>query len=87
MLKEKIGDEAPIIGVVMSPFSLPVMQMGFDNYFDLIYESPELFKHLMEINEKFCVEWANAQLEAGATAICYFNPLASSTIISREKCF
>lgn len=35
MLKEKIGDEAPIIGVVMSPFSLPVMQMGFEKYIQL----------------------------------------------------
>ncbi len=26
-LKEEVGDEVPIIGVVMSPFSLPIMQM------------------------------------------------------------
>lgn len=84
MLKEKAGEEIPIIGVVMSPFSLPVMQLGFAPYLDLIYEAPESFKKLMEVNESFCVEWANAQLEAGAAAICYFDPLASSTIIPRE---
>jgi uroporphyrinogen decarboxylase len=27
-----VGDSVPIIGVVISPFSLPVMQMGFDAY-------------------------------------------------------
>lgn len=84
MIKEKIGDEAPIIGVVMSPFSLPVMQMGFDKYFDLMYEQPDLFWHLMKINEEFCVNWANAQLESGATAICYFDPVSSTTITTRE---
>ena len=75
----------PIIGVVMAPFSLPVMQMGFEAYLDLMHEEPELFALLMQINEDFCVAWANAQLAAGATAICYFNPVASTTIVSREQ--
>ncbi len=84
MLKEKVGDEAPIVGVVMSPFSLPVMQMGFDKYFELMYEYPVLFEHLMRINEEFCVQWANAQLQAGATAICYFDPVSSTTITTKD---
>jgi len=79
-----VGDDAPIIGVVMSPFSLPVMQMGFDKYIELMYERVELFERLMKINEEFCVQWANAQLEAGATAICYFDPVSSTTIIPKE---
>lgn len=84
LLKVQAKDEVPIIGVVMSPFSLPVMQMGFDKYIELIYEQPTLFAHLMQINEAFCVAWANAQLEAGATAICYFDPVSSSSIIPKE---
>lgn len=80
-MKARIGDECPIIGVVMSPFSVPVMQMGFGPYLDLIAESPELFARLMQINSEFCVAWANAQLNAGATAICYFDPVSSPTII------
>ncbi|WP_255336553.1 uroporphyrinogen decarboxylase family protein [Methanosarcina sp. KYL-1] len=84
ILKENVGDEIPIIGVVMSPFSLPVMQLGFSSYLDLIYEAPEHFEALMQANEDFCVEWANAQLEAGATAICYFDPVSSTTIMPRE---
>lgn len=84
MLKDEIGDEAPIIGVVISPFSLPVMQMGFGKYIELMYDSPDLFEHLMTINEEFCVRWANAQLEAGSTAICYFDPVASTTITTKE---
>lgn len=84
ILKKEAGEEIPIIGVVISPFSLPVMQLGFSHYLDLIYEEPEGFKRLMEVNENFCAAWANAQLEAGATTICYIDPLASSTIIPRE---
>lgn len=84
MLKAAAGDEVPILGVVVAPFSLPIMQMGFDSYIDLIYEQPELFDHLMRINEEFSVGWANAQLEAGATAIGYFDPMASPTFTPRE---
>ncbi|MCI5144862.1 MAG: methylcobamide--CoM methyltransferase MtbA [Candidatus Electrothrix sp. AR3] len=82
-LKKKVQDTTPIIGVVMSPFSLPVMQMGFSAYIQLMYEQPKLFKQLMTVNQDFCVAWANAQLQAGATAICYFDPLASPTITDR----
>ena len=83
-LKQEYGDEVPIIGVVMSPFSIPVMQMGFDKYIEMIYNDKENFDKLMSINEEFCVRWANAQLEAGATAICYFDPVSSTTIIPKE---
>ncbi len=84
-LKQKVGDEAPIIGVVVSPFSLPVMQMGFPSYLELLFEQPELFQRLMAVNQAFCIEWANAQLAAGATAITYFDPVSSTTNISREQ--
>jgi len=83
-LKER-GENAPIIGVVMSPFSLPVMQLGFEAYLDLIFERPDLFARLMAVNEEFCVEWANAQLAAGATAICYFDPVSSTTVVTPEQ--
>lgn len=83
-LKAEVGDEVPIIGVVMSPFSVPVMQMGFEEYLVLMAKDEKRFKKLMEINKEFCINWANAQVEAGATAICYFDPCSSSTIIPRD---
>lgn len=80
-LKREVADTVPIIGVVMSPFSLPVMQLGFQKYLDLMQFHPILWAHLMKINQQFCIAWANAQLQAGATAICYFDPVSSSSII------
>ncbi len=85
LLKEHAKDEVPIIATVISPFSLPVMQLGFDKYFEIMHFRKDLFEKLMRVNEEFCVEWANAQLLAGATAICYFDPVSSGTIISKEK--
>lgn len=84
MMKQRVGDEVPIVGVVISPFSLPVMQMGFGPYLDLMCDQPDLFAKLMAVNEEFCVAWANAQLEAGATFICYADPVSSPTIVPRE---
>lgn len=83
-MKARVGNEVPIIGVVISPFSLPVMQMGFEGYLDLLIERRALWDRLMAVNEAFCVEWANAQFEAGATAIGYFDLCASPTIVPRD---
>jgi uroporphyrinogen decarboxylase len=81
IMKARVGDDCPIVGVAISPFSLPVMQMGFDRYLDLMADRPDLFERLMQMNEAFCAAWANAQLRAGATAICYFDPVSSPTIV------
>jgi uroporphyrinogen decarboxylase len=84
LLNAAVGDDAPIIGVVMSPFSLPVMQLGFEIYLRVLHERLDLFQRLMQINMEFCVQWANAQIAAGATAICYFDPVSSPTMLPPE---
>ncbi len=83
-LKKEVKDTVPIIGVVMSPFSLPVMQLGFDKYLDLLYGYPSLFERLIHINKIFCIEWANAQIHAGASAIVYFDPVSSTTVVDKK---
>lgn len=81
LLAAELAGEALIVGVVMSPYSMPVMQLGFAEYLQLLYEQPDLAARLHAVNEAFAVEWANAQLAAGANAIGYFDPLASPTVL------
>ena len=83
-LKEEGRGGVPVLGVVISPFSLPVMQMGFERYLDILYDDRAFFDRLMRFNKEFSVRWANAQVEAGATAICYFDPLSSPSITDVE---
>lgn len=83
-LKNKSANTVPIVGVVVAPSSLPIMQMGFDNYIDVMLEQPEFFNALMKINSEFCINWANAQIEAGAAAICYFDGVSSTSIITEH---
>ena len=83
ILKERSHD-VPIVGSVVSPFSLPVMQLRFEAYLDLMLEHRDLFDRLMAVNEEFCVAWANAQFAAGATAVGYFDPVSSTTVVTPQ---
>jgi len=83
-MKARVGETLPILGVALSPFSFPVMQLGFDRYLDLLLEDREGFRRLMDMNIPACQAWANAQLAAGASAIVYFDPLASPDLVPRE---
>jgi len=76
--------DVPIIGGVVSPFSLPIMQLGFERYLVLMKERPELFERLIAVNEEYCVAVANAQIDAGATAIGYADPMSSTTCVPPE---
>ncbi|MEI6725635.1 MAG: uroporphyrinogen decarboxylase family protein [Actinomycetes bacterium] len=76
--------DVPIIGGVVAPFSLPIMQLGFETYLTLMSERPDLVKRLIAVNEEYCVAVANAQLAAGATAIGYADPMSSTTCVPPE---
>lgn len=83
-LKKDAPDDAPIFGVAISPLSLPVMQMGFEDYIRLIYSDEIRFNRLIEVNKRFFMDWATAQIEAGASGIIYYDPVSSPTIIPPE---
>ncbi|SHF02560.1 uroporphyrinogen decarboxylase [Marinitoga hydrogenitolerans DSM 16785] len=83
-LKEKSSDDVPIIGVIISPFSLPIMQLGFDKYIELIYFYPDYFWNLINKNIKFSISWANMQLKAGADMIVYFDPMLSTEMLPKD---
>lgn len=83
-LKAAMGETIGIIGLALSPFSLPVMQLGFDAYLRLMHEDEPHFLRLMEINATFCIDWINAQFAAGATTVVFYDPVGSSTIVSSD---
>ncbi|WP_219970728.1 uroporphyrinogen decarboxylase family protein [Methanospirillum lacunae] len=84
ILKATSPDDAPIFGVALSPLSLPVMQMGFEDYIKLIYTDEIRFQKLIAANSRFFLGWATAQIEAGADGIIYYDPVSSPTIIPHE---
>lgn len=84
LLKKAGQGDVPIFGGVVSPFSMPIVQLGFERYLDMILDRPDLLERLLKINQAFCVDWANAQLAAGASAIAYVDPMASADLIPPE---
>ncbi|WP_457558447.1 uroporphyrinogen decarboxylase family protein [Candidatus Harpocratesius sp.] len=84
-LHEYFGDSVPVIGGILSPFSFPIMQMGFNKYIELLYQDPSIFDELMKKNILYSTNWANRQIEAGATMIIYFDPMSSPFIIPKSK--
>ncbi len=83
-LKARLGDDVPILGGLVGPLSLPVVQLGFERYLDWLMDAPELIRKLWRINEAFCIAWGNAQLAAGVSAVAIAEPLVSPTLLSGE---
>ena len=83
-LAELAAGEVPVVGSAVSPFSLPVMLVGFEGYLDLMHDDPEGFERLIEVTSRFCVRWANAQFAAGVTACGYFDPLSAVDLIEEK---
>jgi uroporphyrinogen decarboxylase len=83
-LRGRVGDAVPVIGAVVSPFSLPVLQLGFETYLEVMFERPLDFERLMDINVAYCLDWARAQVRAGATALAYADPVASTDVVPLE---
>jgi uroporphyrinogen decarboxylase len=74
----------PVLGAVVSPFSVPIMQLGFEAYLEVLLHRRDLFDHLMRINTAFAIEWGRAQAAAGAAMLVYFDPVASPDIVPTE---
>lgn len=84
-LRQEVGADVPILGGAVAPFSLPALQVGLGPWFDLLHEAPTLAGHLLQVNESFCADWANALLDAGASAIALVEPLASPLMVPRAR--
>ncbi|MFH1532151.1 MAG: uroporphyrinogen decarboxylase family protein [Pseudomonadota bacterium] len=83
-LTEAAAGEVPVVGVAISPFSMPVMLMGFQGWLDLLHDDREAVDRLMEVTGRFCSDWANAQFAAGATAVAYYDPVSASDITHED---
>lgn len=80
-LAARLEGRVLLLGAVIGPFSLPVMQLGFSTWLDLLHDAPTEAARLLAVNVEHDVAFARAQLAAGAAAILVFEPLASTEIV------
>lgn len=85
IMADKKGGEVLIAGVVMSPYSIPIMQLGMENSLKLKMEDKVRYERLMEINTEFCIRYANEMIKNGANAIVYFDPMSSPTMSTKSE--
>lgn len=77
--------EVPVVGSLVAPFSLAVLQLGFERFMDLLQDGPELLARLLAVNEAFAGAWARAQFRAGATAVACADPMGSATVVTHAQ--
>ena len=83
-LSKKIGQTHAIVGFVYGSLGTLSMIRGPENFFMDLMEYPDEVKGALEIMDEVLLEYAKAQLEAGAHSICYDNLYASQSILSKE---
>lgn len=81
-LAARVAGRVPVAGGLVGPLSLPVMQLGFPTWLDVLHESPREAEHLLDVNVAHCVAFARAMLAAGASAVLLAEPLASRHMLT-----
>lgn len=84
ILKEKVGEDVPVVAGVVGPAGLASMLAGMRNYLIWFVTNPEVVEELMGVLIDICIEYANALLERGADAITLIDSEAGPDIIAPE---
>ena len=83
-LKQRAGEDVPLLAFVSSPFLSACYLRGTDNLFLDIYKNPDLVKALVDYLVEPTLEYTELQTAAGADIIHMACPVAGRSMISRR---
>ncbi len=83
ILSDKYGDELPIIGSMIGPFSLAQHLTG-DSWFMSIMTDEPFGMAVMDFTTEFGIKYALAQVENGADTFSIIDPTASYSLIGAD---
>jgi len=83
ILKAKYGDEIPIIGSMIGPFSL-AQHLNGDNWFMGLMTDDPVVQPLIDMTTDFCVKYAQEMVKAGASCIVIIDPTASYELLGDQ---
>jgi [methyl-Co(III) methanol-specific corrinoid protein]:coenzyme M methyltransferase len=69
IIKQRIGDDVPLIAGMIGPAATAFYLAGANNYLRWCITDPDALLQLMDIGEKVCAEYANALYDHGADAV------------------
>lgn len=82
IMKREVGGRYPICAYITSTMSLPIMLMGMDKWFELLFTGPEDVKNLLlEKCFAFFVNEIAAYKACGADILVYSNPFGSTDTV------
>ncbi|KXS40380.1 MtaA/CmuA family methyltransferase [Methanolobus zinderi] len=81
IIKEKVGDDVPIIAGMIGPAATAFYVAGANNYLRWCITEPEVFQELLAIGEAVCGEYANALYENGADAVIIIDSEAGPDLL------
>jgi len=83
-IKKELGDSVCVTGRVAAPFTSVSLLFGVEKALTLPYENNELLLKSMDFLLELAVEWAKAQIRAGADAIWVGDCIACSGFVSSK---
>ncbi len=83
ILGEKYGDELPVIGSMIGPFSL-AQHINGDAWFGNLFTGEPIVAELLDFCADFNVAYAKAMVENGADTLAIIDPTASYELIGGE---
>lgn len=84
LLKKKYGDEIPIFGHVIGPFSLAAHLANMKKILTSIHKNPEVVREFTRIGLDAIAEYANAMFDYGADAVVIENMFASVDMLGPQ---
>ncbi|NYE62698.1 uroporphyrinogen decarboxylase [Duganella sp. 1224] len=78
-IRTELNGRVPLIGFSGSPWTLACYMVEgegsreFHNIKKMLYNRPDLMRHILDINAKAVAEYLNAQIDAGAQAVMIFD--------------
>ena len=81
-LRRRYDNEMPIVASIVGPFSMAEKFFGFDNFLTWIIDRPEWVHAAMAKLTPLAIQYARAQVEAGADAIIIGEAGCSGDLIS-----
>ena len=80
-LRDALGDEALVVGLVQGPMTLAVQFLGIEKALFLAADEPDRFLQLLDHTARVATAFGLAQLEAGAHLVMVFEPAACQEVV------
>ena len=79
-LAQHFRQTLPVFAALPGPAALPVLMLGMEDWLDTALFHPDAARKLLRHSARFWVQWAQALLDAGATALVITEGMAAATI-------